>query len=343
MNTFFATMTACGALLAFQSACGDSSTTQGGGLRTIAAASAGVAGMSEATGGSVGGSPAAMGGGGAGGALGAAGNGASLAGSGEQAGGGDAQGGGGTAGNGTAGNGAGGANSAGSGGSATTGCNAGFRLCDDFEADAVGAAPKGTWTVIGNNGSIVVDSVHHYSGSKAMHVLGKGSGGGGTKVDVTTQDAAVFPLPNNSVYGRMMLYLFAPWPNSHVRLMHIGNTAAASGSDGTGYALASQNGSALEFEGINDHNGAQTALPTGKWVCFEWQIAAPTGGSVTAKWWFDGIAGPAVNTGGWKNVPLQMFEIGYDIFTNANADFWVDDVVLSETRSQCPAPGSTVQ
>ena len=220
------------------------------------------------------------------------------------------------------------------------GCGAGALLCEDFESYTTGAPPNGRWSVIGTNGTINVDTTKPRGGSKSLHVLGKGTGAGGTKIDIVTKDSKVFPVPGNALFGRMMVFLAGPWPASHVRIMHIGGANAASGNEGTGYALASQSGNAFEYEGMNDHNGKQAPLTTGKWICFEWQISAPMGGAVSAKWWFDGNEVTGVNTGGWKNLTLEMFELGYDIFNNINAEFWIDDVALGTTRQSCPEAGA---
>jgi len=239
---------------------------------------------------------------------------------------------------------------------ASAGCPAGALLCDDFESYTAMAPPNGKWKVT-NVGSptTVVDAVHAYSGSKAVHFHGI-SNNNSQYTFMTAAGAPTFPVATDKLYVRFMLYV-ARWPaGTHTRLAWVGTAQALStpqrGFDGAGYSLCNYNGIAIErfasgyFRNTSKH--LVDASRRDKWSCFEFEIdnkgGPPPRGSGTAlpHIWEDGQE-YSLALAGSKSVPYNAipFEaLQFSIWSPQSdavaADYWVDDVVMSKVRINCP-------
>jgi hypothetical protein len=244
---------------------------------------------------------------------------------------------------------AGGLGTGGSAGTPTSGCD-GLLLCDDFESYPANSAPAGRWkTQVRGSALAVVDTTLAYSGSKSVHFTGTVDQ---SSANIVAQGAPVFPVPGNTVFVRLMLYIqgYPTTSGVHTRLARIGSST--SGLDGSGYALTTYNGTGIER--INEAMVRDTTLHLtdatvkGKWVCWEWEIDNTAGppasgkGKVLGRLWRDGTAvnlGPTSHTGlSWDPVAWQVLEFGLEAYQSDTqaGDFWIDDVAMNTARIGCP-------
>jgi hypothetical protein len=97
-----------------------------------------------------------------------------------------------------------------SGGTTGIGCTGVMAaFCDDFEAQTVGMPPKGAGftTKVSGGAMFSIDTSKAYSGTKSAHVhVPQGTGG---NTDPTGQMVfnSQFPVMNNDLHGRVMVYL----------------------------------------------------------------------------------------------------------------------------------------
>jgi hypothetical protein len=260
---------------------------------------------------------------------------------------------------GAAGNGMAGAPAGGVGGGPTA-CPGDAVFCDDFESYAEMTQPNGkwkTWTV--GNGTLLVDAAR---GTKAAHFHGQVSQSGATKEQafMLAQQAPAFPVAGKTFYLRFMLYgTRFPFTGvstaNHVAMAWIGSTKALNspdrGATDEGFILADYNGVSIEpmwsgyyrdtskhFKDANQANG---------WHCWEVEIdhenGPPAGGATGPALphiWEDGSELKLSEKGGgnYAAVPFEalLFSLWSPQSDNAVADYWVDDVVVSKSRINCP-------
>jgi hypothetical protein len=252
---------------------------------------------------------------------------------------------------------AGATGSSGAGPSAT--CPAGALLCDDFESYPADAAPTGKWKVT-NVGAptTVIDSVHPHSGSKSAHFHGKVSNNS-QYTFMTANQAPTFPVNSSKVFVRFMLFI-TQWPSAtatHTRLAWLGTNEALStpqrGFDGAGYNLCNYNGIAIErfASGYYRNTSAnmRDSSRVGKWSCFEMEIdnagGPPTGGVGNAlPHIFENDKEYTLALAGDHSVPYNaikfealQFSLWSPQTDTVTADYWIDDVVMSTQRINCPA------
>jgi hypothetical protein len=339
---------------------GSSGATAGtGGGSGGGAAGKGASGSGGATGGSAGtsggtggGSAGATGGSGAGGTPGGTGGGAGTSGATS----------GGMAGSATAGS----AGSAGTSGGDP--CDTAL-FCDDFESYTSGQAPNGMWAVQANaGGAVTIDTAQKVSGSQSVKFSTMGPDSS-RRAMIRLMDASVFPVTGNAYFGRVM-YRLESAPTTAVHWTHIaGGGVVPNETYHALYRFGGQHpimqdgmpGSQLmaNYETPDWYGNMQTPgsdcwkhaageiLPTGDFVCVEWQFDGPNN---AMHYWQDGraITGASVTGTGegcvnaaanfeWTAPTFETLDLGWEAYqTDEPRTAWIDDVVISTTRVGCP-------
>src|SRR5262245_35819148 len=130
------------------------------------------------------------------------------------------------------------------------GCD-GYRFCDDFEAFTAGARPPTTsWSVspYGSGGTLIIDDARSFSGSKSVKITTKG-GEASAGVMMAPRNKSFLPLPENNLFGRMMVYLTATPPGPGI--CHWNNVEASGPLGMTGSATYRMGGMRQKF--INNY------------------------------------------------------------------------------------------
>jgi hypothetical protein len=252
-----------------------------------------------------------------------------------------------TAGSGTGGSGTGGAGGAAGGGSAGAPANA--ILSADFEADTVGKQPAGWHNFLAYNtdamnpqGDLqaIVDATKPHGGKNSLHV--KSNGG---------PAFLTLPLPAsaNKLYVRGYFYM----------TRQLGQNPGANHE--TLFGIRKDKDNEIRFGeikgviGVNevpsdnispkmDLWGKGPLIAANKWACIE---AAFIGDQAQHELhaWADGTEVLAVTSGdqwqngvepaAWLSGKWNEFMIGWQSFSNAANEIWIDDLVLSTSRINC--------
>jgi hypothetical protein len=161
-------------------------------------------------------------------------------------------------------------------------CDSTMVYCDDFEKYALGDPPDGKQ--IGEaGGSMSVDSTHAVSGTKSLKIVTVPG-----QVAGISLDPSLFPIGTNNIYGRMMMWWDSVPPDGNAWTF-----ARVWGGDQY-YLFGGQNGNFLGIYYPGDcPSGVGPAIPTGKWICVQWQAdGSPDGAGGTkdeARMWLDGV------------------------------------------------------
>jgi hypothetical protein len=349
---------ACAVVFPLMLGCSSSGGSPGrNGVAGGGAAGAGNAGAGAAAGGGASGGGAAGAGGAAGragsvGAAGSAGSGGATAGAG-----------GATAG---AGGGAGASSHSGAGASgvadgaagASGGCGPGTVLCEDFEAYATPADLAAAWTPTMTAATLTVDATKASHGTRALHI----KAAAGTPVAVIAkQDAPLFPIAGNVIFGRVMMWLTATPGGDY----HWNNIQAAGDMPGSTmwgkYGWGGQFGKVLAgytvrtaqtamTATIDCSNPSASAFPSQRWVCVEWEF---DGTKNEMHLWFDGTLLSDVDVVGmgtrcvnnadlgkpWSAPSFSFLSLGWQQYQASNGplELWMDDVAVGTQRVGCPA------
>ncbi|HVR62087.1 MAG TPA: hypothetical protein VMU50_09320 [Polyangia bacterium] len=240
---------------------------------------------------------------------------------------------------------------------ASAGCPAGALLCDDFEGYANGPTLAPNWMTDTTGGTVQVDGTKPFSGAKAVHI--SATAGVANLLQIWKQGAPLFPVPNNTFYGRVMMWL-SRQPTGGVHF----NTVQANGMLPGSTQIAKYAYGAMYSELIAGYTvrPTETALPTvdcgkrtgttgypvGRWVCAEWKF---DGANDELHYWLDGVLQTAVdvvkgdgacgvNTASgtrWQAPVFNKVMLGwYSQVFPMPVELWMDDVVLSSERVGCP-------
>lgn len=249
-------------------------------------------------------------------------------------------------------------------------------FCDNFETATAGSAPAGAWTAIENNGTVSVDTTRAFRGTQAVKASTLSTAESGSTYKAAflgLSGAPVVPVPNDTFYGRMMIYIESV-PTTNVHWTIVDGTGPVPGqtytstyryggqmpiTDGSG-APGSQlmaNYDTTDFY-QTPPNGPQTdcwqhsqgkAAPVGKWTCAEWYFNGP---DAQMRFWLDGteLTDLAVNESGqgcvapelppnyrWEAPNFSRLDMGWESYQEDDArSVWIDDVVISSTQVGCP-------
>ena len=245
-------------------------------------------------------------------------------------------------------------------------CSGSYTLCDDFEAQAVGAEPnKALWTLEKfKNGSgpqygtvpnddpktvIEISDVRAARGTKSLHVRVPNDGHHHTMV----VNRSAFPARNNTFWGRVFLYYVSD-AKSAISTMHANYvTSAGMVKSSTPYyahwRLATFSNPKKPTLGFNYSQGdtavyANANMPENQWACLEWSFVGDATNKVSL--YLNGNLITSSNAGittkdNPKNLPpiYDAFRMGYEIYgLGGNAayfDMYFDEVALAPTRIGC--------
>jgi hypothetical protein len=248
-------------------------------------------------------------------------------------------------------------------------CPAGTAFCEDFEDDALDAAPQSPWSDATNGASARVDATRAFSGGRALRV-NVPSGAPPHRGYVALQQGS-FSAANREMFGRVMVWLEAT-PLSpagqggsvHWTLFQ-GEGRAATNNYNAIYRFGGeqQGGAGLmaNYETTQDGNPpvrsdcyqhSQSAIPVQRWACFEWHFSQAQN---EAQYWLDGSElsdihvidrgqgcrydEPPLN-GEWLAPPaFQTLYMGWEQYqaSSNTLNVWLDGVVVSTSRVGCPA------
>jgi hypothetical protein len=230
-----------------------------------------------------------------------------------------------------------------------------FLLCDDFEAQAVGARPAATWN---RSGSVVVDNLRPFRGAKSAHFKV-----GANRQNATLTTTKVFPADNNTFYLRMFVYFENVPPTQP--LLHFSMAWATGPFPSNGQVFHPQmralgainrrvfmnedGGPEMGEFGLDDTKppANQRALPEKTWVCYEMMWKGDTG---EMDLWWDDVEHPslhlsATNTGSSKGQPwptpqpYQSLSIGMTFYQTLagqqDIDMFIDEVAIDKQRIGC--------
>jgi len=234
-------------------------------------------------------------------------------------------------------------------GGSDAGPPANARIFDDFESYAVGAKPGTPWnSVTSNQGSLAIDTTHVRSGSKAIKFTIPAMAGDSSALLETTS-SKLFPVPDQKLYGRMMIYS-PKIPGSRHWTMIRGTGPILGGTDTVKYGFGINNGNYWQSEyfkpnGFLDYGYQDFAMltspPENKWACVEWFM---DGVNRILRLWVDSVSidsasvtqeknpkwfGPAFN---YVNIGIDSYNPG----TSIKNELWVDDVAFGHQRIGCP-------
>jgi hypothetical protein len=222
----------------------------------------------------------------------------------------------------------GGANDAGSGGcpSATA------LLCEGFETGKVDAS---TWTSNTQEATLTVDTMHVHSGTYALHIHASADAG----ADATLNETKTFPAAAGHFFGRVMMWMDAPSPQSHATYAWASDKTEDT-SD-TSYTLASQYQTVMalaDFGGNETYDHSATALPTGGWACYEWEFDGTDG---KANFWLNSTPLTDIAEKAWGKTQFTNFQLGFHMWESdapnpSSFDLWYDDLVIDTSRVGCP-------
>ena len=232
---------------------------------------------------------------------------------------------------------------------------AGVRFCDDFEAGTPGAPPDPSrWTLQVHDASdwVRLDDARAARGSRSLHVhtLNRGY------EQALAQVAKIFPMPDNSFYGRAFMFLMGPAPQPHTTFFVASGTLPG-GNMPTLLRYGGQFGLFLaNYIGKDEYQHAgvdmggtwtdATPLPTDRWACLEWQY---DGAHNAMRLWLDEVPIARMSVLGksadccpdspWTAPPYRAFALGWEIYSNtdkvAGYDVWYDEVALDPNRIGC--------
>ncbi len=226
-------------------------------------------------------------------------------------------------------------------------------FCDDFESYVAGAAPAGGWRAGMSNGTVRVDTVRAFSGTKAARFQMTAGMPAYRRAFMARAGAPIFPLPGNVMHGRMMVWLDqAPvggvhWTNIQGEGPVAGQMFRALYRYGGMYQKLMAN---YETSGVKTDcwKNSQTLMPEKRWACLQWRFAGATN---QLDFWLDGKAVndlTVVQKGSgciahdtqdnWFAPTFDTLQLGWEHYQEAATpiDLSIDDVAIGTAAIACP-------
>lgn len=232
---------------------------------------------------------------------------------------------------------------------------AGVLLCDGFET---GTLDTSTWSVTGQ--APTIDGVHTARGSKALHIARTGNGASYIK------EGKTFPVADDTYFGRVFVWFeklpvqYTDGGFSYAHWTFIAGTGTGAQGEirvsaqysalknifGLGTDTGTEDGGSGDWTNRDTDPGpagTPTPVPTGQWLCIEWEHAGKT--NETHFFWngteHPSMATTATHNGGNGN-PFILPEftdvwIGWNEYQANDEPFemWVDEVAIDTSRIGC--------
>jgi hypothetical protein len=231
--------------------------------------------------------------------------------------------------------------------------------CDNFDSYTAPGNPGGMWKVsTQSGGTLSVDTTHAYSGKNAVHVMDPGTVSF-ERAFMSLEGAPIFPLANNTMFGRMMIYVTrVPTGTVHYSLIS-GEGSMVPGFPNLTQAVyrygAQINGNQFlaQYDTVPSSDCAQrsqVAVPQNRWACIEWRF---DGELKEMDFWLDGTIVPALSvrrmapngsaacqnrawSGIWEPPTFDAIRLGWQHYQQGPGEAWIDDVAIDAKRIGCP-------
>lgn len=236
---------------------------------------------------------------------------------------------------------------------------AGRTICDDFEKGTTGMKPGAPWEVSTNKGTAVIDETRAYSGKRSVKVRIEATSSSDTyrRAMLAITKAPLIPLPDDSLYGRFMIYTDRiPDKSVHWTIAH-GDGSLPGGLSGT-YNYGGMGGLMANYyknstpDPTDCWQTKSQDFPTKKWSCVAFQF---DGKSDEMRFWLDGVEIPELHVvgmsksdmtctvkgvdGKWYAPDFKNISVGWESYQHDSAgahEAWIDDVILDDSPIPCP-------
>jgi len=234
--------------------------------------------------------------------------------------------------------------------------------CDNFDSYTAPGNPGGMWrTSVQAGGTVSVDTTHARSGANAVHVTNPG-GAAYERAFISLEGAPIFPIANNTIFGRMMIYVTrVPATTVHWTMIQGEGTRVAGFPNITDavYRYGGQiNGNRLMANYDTVPGGqsdcaqrSQVLVPMNTWSCVEWRF---DGVLKELDFWLDGTIIPALSvrriavpaagacqnpnwSGVWEPPTFEAIRLGWQHYQQGPGEAWIDDVGIDTKRLGCPS------
>jgi hypothetical protein len=242
------------------------------------------------------------------------------------------------------------------------------RFCDTFESYATGGPPGGDWQLQTNLGAISVVGEQKVSGTRSVKLTTERNADFKAAL-IRLSSAAVFPVPNNDYFGRMMFRLesapeasahwtfiqsngLVPGQSYHAVYRYGGQLPITSGTSFVGSQLMANYETPDFYAGSGPGSDCwlhsdKKVVPVGRWACAEWQFEGSTN---TMRFWLDGASIDSLTMSGlgkgcvhqaatypWTAPTFADVALGWESYMNDEArTMYVDDVVIDTVKVGCP-------
>ncbi|MDZ4697663.1 MAG: hypothetical protein SGI86_21170 [Deltaproteobacteria bacterium] len=222
-------------------------------------------------------------------------------------------------------------------------------LCDDFEKTSVGAVPVGWGRRALDGATVGASRDRSFSGTQSLAIAVNGKGS--SQAYAILRGAPIFPVENNHVFGRMMVY-YETKPDDAVHSTNIQGEGFVPGKTYRAqYRMGGQGGKLmLNYEaGVPSdcfqHSGL--AFPVGKWACFQWEFNGPKN---EIRFWYEGQELESLHVDGygqgcvtaayqdpWIAPKFDTMLLGWQNHQNGSPQkMFIDDVAVGASLSPCP-------
>jgi len=212
---------------------------------------------------------------------------------------------------------------------------------DNFELGALGETPSNPWVVSGN-GAVLIDDANFFSGNQSAYF----KSGEGFANRAFLSLSKIFPIPNNTYYGSMQMYVSKGSPNGvHWTMIQ------SSGTVGNHYKAAVRYGGQHHQQLMANYDTKGVAsdcwqhsrvkIPEKRWFKVQWYFNGPEN---TMQLWIDNQEIDQLKVTGfgegcvhndtqnkWIFPVFEKLDIGWvDYQKNGGTrHVWIDDVVIS--------------
>jgi hypothetical protein len=234
---------------------------------------------------------------------------------------------------------------------------AGRVVCENFENVAPGQAPGAPWSVQASKGSVKVDRTHAHSGMNALKVSIDATTSSDTyrQAMLAVKGAPLFPLKDNTVYGRFYLWTDRV-PDESVHYTFAGGSGEVDGMyavynyGGMGGLMANYYKSSSP-DPTDCWQTKNETFPTGAWKCVAFEL---DGKNNEMRFWLDGTEIPELHVlgntktdqtctvagvdGRWLAPTFDNIRVGWESYQHDVAgahDAWIDDVILDDMPIAC--------